>query len=51
VTVAKTFLCKAMKNRGIVVKIREYAMVGPSARMPASDRQPKQLLDKLQLSE
>ena len=36
---------------GIVAKIREYAIVGPSAQMPASDRQPKQLVDKLQLRE
>jgi hypothetical protein len=36
---------------GIVAKIREYAIVGPSAQMPVSDRQPKQLVDKLQLRE
>ena len=36
---------------GIVAKIREFAIVGPSAQMPASDRQPKQLVDKLQLRE
>ena len=36
---------------GIVAKIRESAIVGPSAQMPASDRQPKQLVDKLQLRE
>jgi hypothetical protein len=36
---------------GIVAKIREYAIVGPLGQMPASDRQPKQLIEKLPLSE
>jgi hypothetical protein len=38
-------------NTGIAARIREYAIVGTSPQMPASDRQPKQLIDKLPLSE
>ena len=36
---------------GIVAKTRECASVGPRLKWPASDRQPKQLVDKLQLGE
>ena len=44
-------------NTGIVAKIggvgktREFAVTGRRLECPASDRQPKQLVDKLQLSE
>ena len=41
----------AISPEGIVAKIREYAIVGTLAQMPASDRQPKQLIDKLPLTE
>ena len=36
---------------GIVAKTRECAIVGTSDEIAASDRQPKQLFDKLQLRE
>jgi hypothetical protein len=38
-------------NPGIVAKTWECAIAGPRLKWPASDRQPKQLVDKLQLRE
>jgi hypothetical protein len=36
---------------GIVAKTREYVIAGPRPKSVASDCQPKQLIDKLQLGE
>jgi hypothetical protein len=38
-------------NNGFVAKIQECAIAAPSDEIAASDRQPKQLFDKLQLRE
>jgi hypothetical protein len=38
-------------TQGIVAKTREYAITGPRPKSVASDCQPKQLIDKLQLGE
>jgi hypothetical protein len=37
--------------QGFIAKIRECAIAGPADEIAASGRQPKQIFDKLQLSE